>query len=87
MKRPKTPNLDKMLEIRDKAQLLSKFVDWLNDERGYHICQWFGDTLEFASYGGYNRLFSDFFDIDYNETEVERQAVLEYVRECNEKDN
>lgn len=77
---PDTPNLDKQHEVQDKALLLSEFVDWLNNIRGYHICQWFGEALDYASYGGYNRLFADFFEIDYEGIERERQALLEWMR-------
>ena len=80
-KGPLTPNLDKMIKVQNKSRVLTDFVDWLNEERGYHICEWFGQTLEYASYGGYSRLFADFFDIDYDEIEKEKSAVLEYIRE------
>ena len=80
MEQPLTPNCDKMLAVRKESELLTHFVDWLNEKKDYHICEWFDETLEYASYGGYNRLFADFFDIDYEELEREKQAVLDHVR-------
>ncbi|KKM04767.1 hypothetical protein LCGC14_1761010 [marine sediment metagenome] len=81
MEQPKTPNCDKMLAVKDKSQVLTEFVDWLNHkEKGYHICQWFDETLEYASYGGYSKLFAEFFGIDYDEMEREKQAILTFIR-------
>ena len=88
MEQPLTPNCDKMLAVQKESELLTHFVDWLNEEKGYHICQWIkysgspdsGVYLEYANYGGYNRLFADFFGIDYEELEREKQAVLDHIR-------
>jgi hypothetical protein len=69
-----------MLVVKDQAQVLTEFVDWLNQVKRYHIAQWFDEHLEYANYGGYHRLFAEFFGIDYDEMEREKQAILEYLR-------
>jgi hypothetical protein len=88
---PAAPECDKLAAIKDKAEVLQEFVDWLNDERGYSICERRPsgkstaheelDEYWPASYGGYNRLFADFFGIDLDKVEQERRAILDHVRE------
>ncbi|KKK62216.1 hypothetical protein LCGC14_3006550 [marine sediment metagenome] len=86
MKQPLTPNCDKMLAVQKESSALTDFVDWLNQEKGYHICEWVeiegyaNPQLQYASYGGYSRLFADFFGIDYGELEREKRSILDYIR-------
>ena len=96
---PDTPNLDKMLEVQSESEILTRFVEWLNQEKGYYICEWYyfdghrvscapierGSYLEYANYGSYDRLFADFFGIDYGEIENERLAVLQFVRDTSKE--
>lgn len=88
---PATPELDKMLACTERSAVLQEFVDWLNEERGYSICEQRPSGMSTAteeldewwpaSYGGYNKLFADFFGIDLQKVEEERRAVLAHLRD------
>lgn len=87
--RPATPQLDKMVAVREESRTIGEFLTWLQAE-GYVICVWrdavrVGDHL--AQPAGYypagrtaEQLLAAYFGIDLEEAERERQAVLEWVR-------
>jgi len=35
----KTPELDKMMKIREQSQTVGEFVDWLRDEKNVTLCE------------------------------------------------
>ena len=83
--------LEKMRAVKDKSLVLSEFIDFLS-ESGYTICKW-QDTIrhsdEFGDYtpeGYYPRrnsneqLLADFFEIDLDKVEEEKQAILDNLR-------
>ena len=35
----KTPELDKMSEVRERSQTVGAFVDWLRDEKNVTLCE------------------------------------------------
>jgi len=79
---PPTPNLDKMVAVKEKSELLSRFVDFLDGE-DYAICANTDDEYGYTPIYGTQvaRLFAEFFEIDYDEAERERQRLLEWIRE------
>ena len=76
-----TPMLERMLEIRDQAQICGEFLDWF-------LCRYsvFDRRTKRESPVGYvtgsgdyinkERLLAEFFDIDLDEAEREKQAIL-----------
>ena len=83
-KYPPTPECDKIVDVQDKSQILSEFVDWL-DSKGYAICipeetsgypreQWISIRKPFEE------LFADYFGVDLKRAEQERQAILAHIR-------
>ena len=71
----KTPELDKMLAVQEKSQVIGEFLEWLRDELQFEICDYDGD--EYCSVGrNTEQLLADFFKIDLNKCEQERQQIL-----------
>ena len=86
-----TPQLDKMLAVRDRSQVIGEFLEWLEGQRYtigkvHHGRNWAGEivpghfvTIEVSSI---ERLLADFFGIDLDAVEGEKQAVLAALREA-----
>lgn len=75
---PDTPNLDKMVEIQEKSQICGEFLEWIMGK--YEIAAWHGERLH-PTHVRIEPLLAEFFDIDYEAMEKERDAVLKYVQE------
>ena len=81
---PKTPELEKIASVRDESQKLGEFIDWLRNEKGLEIATWIpdvysGDRLVPANVNT-EKLLADYFKIDLDKAEEERQAVLSHIR-------
>lgn len=83
------PECDKMIAIQDKSMILSNFVDWLGSS-GYAICT-FEETPGYPKEQwisirkSYEKLFAEYFGIDLKKVEQEKRAVLESLRNQNDK--
>ena len=73
-----TPELDKMLVVKDKSLILSGFLDWLQEQH-YVLAQYDGDEL-IPVFKDPEHLLADFFGIDLKKAEKERVALLESLR-------
>lgn len=82
---PDTPNLDKVIEVKDKSQAIGEFIEWCNHEKKWFFCKYLPDR-EFPSpvRVDIERLLAEFFDIDYDAMNREQAAVLKYVQEHND---
>ena len=85
----KTPELDKMLVVKDKSQLIGEFLEWLK-EQDIVLAEGSGSTCDdyeieclMCSAKTTEQLLADYFDIDLAKCETERQALLAAVREDN----
>ena len=86
-KYPKTPELDKMRDVKDKSQHIGEFVEWLNNE-GYSIATRGLDDLLYPTNLSIERLLANYYKIDLCKCENEREAILLYLREhLNDKSN
>lgn len=74
MKKTKTPELDKMLAIQGKSQTVGEFLEWLGQE-SLLICECDEGKL-YATRSTTEQLLADFFEIDLNKCEQERQQIL-----------
>jgi hypothetical protein len=93
----KTPELDKMLVVRDDSQKIGEFLGWLSEqsivlaEFDTVPCRDCGCEREALVHTRSNReqLLADYFKIDLNkcEQERERQQILGGLRQQNEKAN
>jgi hypothetical protein len=95
---PETPNLDKALKIQETSQGIGEFLDWLATEKHYYLSEDVKRTiLANTTFVGKDfeivesmpirtpkeRLLAEFFGIDYDEMNNEKEAVLKYVRNHN----
>ena len=76
-----TPTLDRMLEIQEQSELCGEFLDWFlykytvfekkqKRESSFVNADAAGDFIN------KERLLAEFFDIDLDEAEMERQYIL-----------
>ena len=84
----KTVELDKMLAINNESQKIGEFLEWLSEqsivlaEFDTITCEDCGYETEALVYIRSNReqLLADYFKIDLNKCEQERQQILENLR-------
>ena len=86
MEKIKTPELDKIREIRDKSQSIGEFLDWLLGEKGYHIAEYkkfdeFDEEQLVTIYLDREKILAEFYGIDLNKAEEERVKVLNSIRQ------
>lgn len=74
---PPTPELDKMLAVKDKSQMIGVFLDWLQDEKKIVFAKYYDEESLCPSYDTIEKLLADYFEIDLNKIEQERRAILE----------
>lgn len=93
---PPTPELDRMLAVKDKSQAIGEFIDWLYDQdiqlgqpHSHANCErdtWGGWAcgLSKDEFEGHNepieKLLARYFEIDLVKVESERRAILDALR-------
>lgn len=79
--------LEKISAVKEKSQAIGEFLEWARSE-GFFLASWqhFGnpepegyDRLV-ASNKTTNQWLAEFFEIDLNKAEEERQALLDEIR-------
>lgn len=80
------PEHEKMAAITDDSQTIGLFLDTC----GYTLCEWIGETDEgegvegfYPVRGGINAILATYFQIDMNEIEREKRAMLDQLRKQN----
>lgn len=87
MKQRKTPELDKMLAVRDESQEIGEFLEWLCEQdiilADYSdgICDDCGEELLLPIRKNRERILADYFKIDLDKCEQERQQLLADLRQ------
>lgn len=71
-----TPELDKMVAVRDQSQVIGEFLDWLKHERG---CAFY-DVELIPIHDSIEELLARFFGIDLDKVEAERREILAEIR-------
>ena len=87
----KTPELDKMLTIRDESQKLGQFLEWLSEqsivlaEFDTMSCEDCGYETEglWATRSNQEQILADYFGIDLSKCEQERTKILSDLRKNN----
>ena len=78
---PNTPELDKLLEVQDDSHTIGEFLNWLQQKHRMSVCEYGGEDPDWwPTHKTTEQLLAMYFDIDLNEVEKERLAVLEYVQ-------
>lgn len=73
------PMLERIRQVSDQSQIISKFLDWLLNE-GYVICV---DDVEryVPAYQKIEDWLAEYFGIDQKQAEAERRAILAGLQE------
>ena len=81
---PPTPTLDKMREVKDQSQAIGEFLEWLGSKGiflGHHTLYEGRSQEQFVVRpGSTEELLAEFFEIDLNEAEAEKRAILDHIR-------
>src|SRR5512135_3496653 len=91
------PEHDKLHAVKDRSQSIGEFLEWLQSEKGYVVCERLrtnGDEDEDededdADYElvpanlGVTRLLAEFFKIDLEKLEAEKRQMLDQLRAAN----
>lgn len=75
------PEHDKMSEIKEDAQIIGDFLDWLtNRDDGVVLARYQGDDRVATSITDFERLIYEYFEIDRSKIEAEKEQMLEKLR-------
>ena len=77
-----TPTLDRMLEIQEQSQICGEFLEWLQIKYAMFDKKQKRDSGVFVGNGDYiniEKLLSEFFKIDLEEAEREREKILNNI--------
>lgn len=81
---PPTPELDKMLAVNDKSQVIGEFLDWLRNDKDYVLAEYCTDDDNlYPTHSSIETLLADFFGIDLKKIEEERRAILKSLDSAN----
>ena len=87
MNKIETPTLDRMIEIREQSQLCGEFLDWFLKKytvfERKHRESPFADVMGNGDYINKEKVIADFFDIDLDEAEREKDILLQIIRNKN----
>ncbi len=85
--KPLTPELDKMLAVKEKSQLIGEFLEHLQEGEVY-LCQMQdaedGEQVFRETNFTIEQILANYFKIDLDKAEQERVDLLEWVRETQE---
>jgi len=85
------PEHDKLQERAEEHRAIAEFLEWLEEHPKYHLAEYFPDPRagkfrdrsEWRSgIGDLNtaRLLGEYFDVDYNELQAEKDRMLAEIR-------
>ena len=82
MEKLKTPTLDEMVEIQEQSQLCGEFLDWfLRKYTVFYRKQKrespYANVMGNGDYINKEKLLAEFFDIDLDEAEREKDMLLQ----------
>jgi len=77
------PEHDKMHLIKNKSQIIGEFLEWLVEKYGIVFAHYpeNNDFIEEFPYKRKEQWLAEFFNIDLNEIENEKQTMLKELRE------
>lgn len=84
-----TSTLNRMLEIREQSQFCGEFLEWLQskytmyDKKIKHESPFMDVMRDTGDYINTEKLLAEFFDIDLDEVEKEKEMCLKTVVEYN----
>ncbi len=83
MPEPQVPMLEKMKSVKEDSQKLGSFLDWLMNDQGYALAKMdkYGELMPI--YDSIEVILAEYFEIDLNQAEDEKRALLDYMHERN----
>lgn len=77
----KYPESAKLLEVHEQSQAIGEFLEWLGSQ-GIILSEHYADTDRlWPIHKSFTSLLADFFEIDLNALDKEKQAMLEEYQE------
>jgi hypothetical protein len=69
---------ERLHDIREQSQTIGEFLDWMLNERGWHVCYYRkGSDFPYPVHGlTIERVLAEYFDIDLDKLEQEKQEML-----------
>lgn len=74
------PEHKRMKAVSEKSQAIGGFLDWLQNERGLVIAYWNDWDELVPTSASIQRLLAEYFEIDLDKVEAEKQEMLEILR-------
>ncbi len=86
---PECPECEKLLKVSEESNKIGSFIDWLINKKGVTFARFDDDSEEYIphplDYLSINQLLGVYFEVDLDKVEKERRALLDWVREQQEK--
>ena len=88
-KQPECPECKKLSAVSEESNKIGDFLEWLSSkgfviagyEHGIRNYEKLVAIRKFQASNGINNILAEYYGIDLNKVEKERQALLEWVRE------
>ena len=84
----KYPECEKLAKVSKESQVVGEFLEWLQNEKEIALAKWaqvegsvFSNSNLFLVHDSTESLLAEFFEIDMNKVEEERQQILKELRE------
>jgi hypothetical protein len=77
-----TPELDKMVAVKTKSQAIGEFLEWMQYEKHYVICNCDENTTceYYPIRTSTENLLAEFFEIDLKKAELEKRELLKQIQ-------
>lgn len=75
------PECEKLKAVADESQKIGQFLDWLLGERNLELGQYNDNDRLIAQPLNIAKLLAEYFNIDMDKVEKERQEILSSIRE------
>lgn len=79
-----TNECDKILRVRRESQTIGEFLEWLQGPRELTICESGRHHSFYPAHISIQNLLAEYFEIDQNQAEKERRAILTAIQAANE---
>jgi len=76
------PECDKLSKVKDESQIIGEFLDWCSTQ-GVHLATYYEERGLVADRRSIEQVLADYFDIDLDKVEEEKQHILAMQREIN----
>ena len=81
----KTPMCDKLHAVKAQSQPIGEFLEWLQAEKDIVLCRYTETDFCLPVRQGIESLLAEFFEIDLEQAEREKQLLLANLRDMEKK--